>query len=584
MNSSIEKIQPFRRRRGLLIRKVILFIHIVIFFLLPLSCAKQQGHVILKVGLHEEPKTLNIWLASDANSKRILSLIYQPLFLRDPDTLDLIPWLAADPPVFHPDTISYTVHLKQARWSDGSELTSEDVAFTANLIKEFKIPRHYSVWKFIKKIETPDKFTVTFYLSQPKAIFQDRILTTRIVQKKEWSHVAETAKKKKQPLRFLLNYKIESPVGCGPFVLIEWKKGAYLHLIKSEYFFGKDKRINGRLLGPYIDDILFKIYGTSDIAILALKKGSIDMFWWGIQPGYLKNLRQNKEIKVFFNKKSALYFMGFNVRKKPFDDVNLRRAIAVLIDKEFIISRILQGHGIRMDSIVPPANKYWFCPAVDCYGKGLNRKDRIKKAYQILHNAGYTWELPPVDKNGHVVSGEGIRTPDGRLMEQFTILTPPADYDPLRAMSGLMIQEWLRAMGMPAFSKPMAFGALLEEVKGRHDFDAFILGYGSLSLDPDYLRNFFLSSNDKPRGWNMSGYKNKNFDQLADLSASEMNPEKRQKLIWQMQKILMTDVPYIPLYDPTLIEAVRMDTFRGWVNMVDGIGNIWSFCEVKPNR
>ena len=274
--------------------------------------------------------------------------------------------------------------------------------------------------------------------------------------------------------------------------------------------------------------------------------------------------------------------MGFNLRKKPFDDVNLRRAIAVLIDKEFIISRILQGYGTRMDAMVPPANKYWFCPDVLSYGKGLNRNDRIKLAYQILHNAGYHWEVPPV-QSGHVVPGEVIRMPDGRRMEKFTILTPPADYDPLRAMSGMMIQEWLRAMGMPAFSKPMAFGALLEQVKGRHEFDAFVLGYGKLSLDPDYLRIFFHSSNDKPRGWNMSGYNNKKFDQLADKSANEMNMENRRRLIWKMQKIIMKDVPYIPLYNPTQIEAVRKDTFSGWVNMVDGIGNIWSFCQLKPN-
>ena len=562
--------------------KIIWFIPAIIFFLLPLSCAEQRSDPILKIGLHEEPKTLNIWLASDANSKRILSLIYQPLYLHAPDTLDLIPWLAADQPEFHPDTISYTVRLKQAKWSDGSEVTSADVAFTANLIKEFKMPRHYSQWKFIKKIETPDNHTVIFYLSRPEAIFRERTLTTTIVQEKEWSQIAENAKKQKKPLRFLLNHKIDNPVGCGPFVLTEWQKGAYVHLKQSPYFFGKNRRIDRQMIGPYIDDILFKIYGTSDVAVLALKKGSIDMFWWGLQPGYLKNLQQHKGIKVLFNKKSALYFMGFNVRKKPFEDVNLRRAIAVLINKDFIISRILQGYGTRMDSIVPPGNKYWFCPDVDLYGKGLDRKERIKKAYHILRNAGYTWVVPPVDNNGHVVSGEGIRTPDGRLMEPFEILTPPADYDPLRAMSGLMIQEWLRAIGMPAFSKPMAFGALLEQVKGRHEFDAFVLGYGRLSLDPDYLRNFFLSSNDKPRGWNMSGYKNRYFDQLANQSASEMNREIRKDLIWKMQKIIMADVPYIPLYDPKLIEAVRNDTFRGWVNMLDGIGNIWSFCQVKP--
>ena len=169
-------------------------------------------------------------------------------------------------------------------------------------------------------------------------------------------------------------------------------------------------------------------------------------------------------------------------------------------------------------------------------------------------------------------------------MQNFTILTPPADYDPYRAMTGMMIQEWLRALGMPAFSRPMAFGALLTQVKGRHEFDAFIMGYGRLSMDPDYLRNFFQSAYDKERGWNMSGYKNPEFDRIAEKSASEMDPKQRKKLIFKMQKIIMADVPYIPIYNPTLIEAVRKDTFRGWVETLDGIGNLWSFCLVKPTN
>jgi ABC-type transport system substrate-binding protein len=137
---------------------------------------------------------------------------------------------------------------------------------------------------------------------------------------------------------------------------------------------------------------------------------------------------------------------------------------------------------------------------------------------------------------------------------------------------------------MPAFSQPMAFGALLTQVKGRHEFDAFIMGYGRLSMDPDYLRNFFHSANDKERGWNMSGYKNPEFDRIADKSADEMDPIKRKKLVYKMQKIIMADVPYIPIYNPTLIEAVRKDTYRGWVETLDGIGNLWSFCLVKPNQ
>jgi peptide/nickel transport system substrate-binding protein len=537
---------------------------------------------MLKMGLLQEPKTLNVWRASDTWSRKVLGLLYQSLYVRDPKTLELIPWLAAEPPLFDEKTLSYTVKLRLAKWSDGTELTSEDVAFTGNFINEFKVPRHYSKWKFISKIETPDKHTVKFFLKEPKAIFVSRTLTTPIVQKKEWTDIIVAARKTKKPLGTLLNEKITKPISSGPFVLKEWRQGAFLYLEKNKHFFGTGKKIQGRLLGPYIDGIIFKIFGTSDASILALKKGSIDMFWWSIQPGYIEDLRANPDIELFQNEKSALYYMGFNVRKAPFNDANLRRAIATLVDEDFIIKRILQGYGIRMYSIIPPGNAFWYNPDVPRYGEGLDREARIKKAFGILRDAGYTWQVPPVDSSGKVVNGEGIILPDGKPMEKFTILTPPADYDPHRAMCGMMMQEWLRMLGVPAYSKPMAFGALLQQVKVRHEFDSFILGYGNLSLDPDYLRNFFISTNDKKRGWNMSGYNNPNFDKIADESASAMNRDKRRSLIWEMQKIIIGDVPYIPLYDPKLIEAVRKGRFTGWVQMLGGVGNLWSFCQMKP--
>ena len=537
---------------------------------------------MLKMGVLQEPKTLNIWAAGDRWSLKILGLIYQSLYVRDPKTLDLVPWLAAAPPEYDAKNLCYTVKLRPARWSDGTELTSEDVAFTGRTIQELKVPRYLSKWKFIKKIETPDKETVKFYLSEPQAIFVTRTLTTPIVQKKQWEDVITKAKGDEKPLRSLLRHKVKMPIGSGPFTLKDWRSGAYVYVTKNKLFFGSGKTISGRLLGPYIDGIIFKVYGTSDAAILALKKGSIDMFWWGIQPGYMEDLKANPEMEIFTNEKSALYYLGFNVRKPPFNDANLRRAAATLVGEDFIIKRILQGYGVKMYSIIPPGNTFWYCPDVPKYGVGLTREERIKTAYKMLSDAGYTWQIPPIDDAGNVVNGEGIMTPDGKLMDKFTILTPPADYDPHRAMCGMMMQEWLRMLGIPAYSKPMAFGALIEQVKVRRDFDAFILGYGSLSLDPDYLRNFFISTNNKTRGWNMSGYNNPAFDKLANKSAETMNRDQRRKLIWEMQKIIMGDVPYMPLYNPKLIEATRKGKFAGWVQMLGGIGNLWSFCQLKP--
>ena len=536
----------------------------------------------MKIGILEEPKTLNIWFATDAWSNRVLNLIYHPLYIRDPKTLKPVPWLAESAPVFDRDNLSYTVKLRQARWSDGSEFTAEDVAFTGNMIKAFKIPRNYSQWKFIKNIEVVDKRTVRFILARPEAIFLSRTLFTPIVQKKQWESITHEALRSATPLAQLHRQEVKTPVGTGPFQLREWRQGAYLFLEKNPHFFAGGKSIAGHTLGPYIDGVILKAFGTTDAAVLALRKGSIDMFWWGIQPGYIEDLLENRNIHIFTNEKSALYYLAFNLRKKPFDDIHFRQAVATLVDKEFIIKRVLQGYALKMQTIVPPGNAFWHCSDVPTYGANLKMQHRIHRAYNILRKAGYTWRVTPLGPEGEVVKGKGIIFPDGSPMKKFTILTPPADYDPLRAMIGILIQEWVRKLGIPATARPMSFGALAQRVKIRRQFDMFILGFGKLSLDPDYLRSFFHSSNNKPRGWNTSGYNNPEFDSLSDRSSLVMNPENRREMILEMQRILMRDLPFIPLYDPKLVEAIRTDRFSGWVEMLGGIGNTWSFCLIKP--
>jgi len=562
----------------------LLKIGLVIFFLLTggSACSREKPAGVLKIGLSEEPRTLNVWLASDANSQKILGQIYQPLYRPEPAALKLVPWLAESDPVFDPETVSYTVKIRAAKWSDGSDLTSADVAFTARLIKKFKIPRFSAKWSFVTRIETPDPRTVKYYLKAPTAVFLSRTLTGPIVQKKEWESAARAAQRFEKPLAALLNHKVTQPVSSGPFTLTQWRRGAYLHLQQNPYFFGRNLTIGGLMLGPHVDNLLFKIYGTSDVAILALKKGAIDMFWQGIQPGYLDDLAQDPAIRTISSAKSALYFMGFNLRRGPFNDLALRQAAATLIDRDFILTRVLQGHGQKMFSVVPDGNTFWISPDVDHYSEGLPREARIKRAYDILAHSGYDWDVPPVDAAGQVQAASGLRLPDGAPMERFTILTPPADYDPHRAMSGLIIQEWFRGLGMPAYARPMSFGALLQQVKERHDFDTFILGYGKLPIDPDYIRGMFYSKYDRPRGWNMSGYRNPEFDRLANASRQVIDPYQRRELIWDMQLLISRDLPYLPIYKPALIEAIREDRFHGWVPMQDGIGNIWSFCRLRP--
>ena len=76
----------------------------------------------------------------------------------------------------------------------------------------------------------------------------------------------------------------------------------------------------------------------------------------------------------------------------------------------------------------------------------------------------------------------------------------------------------------------------------------------------------------------MSGYSNPDFDR----SMVEMDPTRRRELMMKMQGFIARDLPYIPLYKPSVVEATRRDRFHGWVKMLEGIGNIWSLCTVKP--
>ncbi len=544
--------------------------------------AQAASKDILKLGVLEEPKSLNLWLATDAWSSRVLSLMYQPLYMRDPKSSKLVPWLAAEEPDFDPKTLTCTIKLRKAKWSDGTEFTAEDVAFTGHMIYLFKMPRHYSKWKFVQKIEVVDKHTVRFVLKQPKAIFLTRTLTTPIVQKKQWAPLVKSLEGTTQSLQQFLQHEFKEPVVTGPFSVAKWKKGVFVYMKRNPHFFGQGQTIAGQKLGPHIKAIIFKIYGTADAAVLALRKGDIDFYWNNIQAGYLKEIQDDPAIKIFNSKKSGLYYLGFNLRRAPMDDVAFRRAVATLIAKDFIIKRILQGYGEVLHSMIPPGNDSFYNPDVPKHGHGMDRDQRVKAAFEILSKAGYTWESPPVDAGGKVQKAKGIKTPDGALMRKITILTPPADYDPHRAMSGQMIQEWLRAVGIPVVSRPMAFGALIQTVKTQRDFDCFILGYGKLSLDPGYLRAFFHSRMNKPKGWNMSGYDNPEFDKLSMASDGELDLKERRKMIFKMQEMLISDVPYVPLYNPMVVEGVRIDRFTGWVPALGGVGNIWSLCEIQP--
>jgi ABC-type transport system substrate-binding protein len=508
--------------------------------------------------MQDEPKTLNPFKATDVWSWHVIGWFYESLFTREPITHEIIPWVAEEFPVFEGNRA--TVRMRRGiTWSDGTPLTAHDVKFTADIFLEFQVPRYYSDWEFIERVEVVDDATLRFYLKEEcTPLFLSGTLMSPIVQKKEWEPVIEEARKSQDPLTFLLEHQVEKPVSAGPFSFREWRRGSYLQIDAREEYWAKGRIVQGREVGPFYDGILYKLYGTTDAAILALKKGDIDYVWWPLDPGFIPDLVRQEEIRVTSSPGNGLYYLAFNFRREPFHDRAFREAVALLIDKEFLVKRILQGYGEAAYTVVPPGNAFWHNPDTPRLGAGMEREGRIEKAREILRSAGYQYD-----------EGGSLLTPRGRPV-RFDILTPPADYDPMRAMAGVLIQEWLREAGMDVTAKPTSFATLLQKVNTEHDFDAYILGW-NLGIDPDYMKVFFHSSQAIPEGYNSMGYSNPAYDALVEASARECNEEKRREIILEAQEWIAEDLPYVPLYFRDVVEAYRSETFTGWFEDLGGI-------------
>ena len=551
----------------------------------------------LKVAILKQPKNLNPFQASDVWTKKVIRLIYQPLYLVDPDTQTLTPWLAEDLPVYDTDNRTVTFHLREMKWDDGSEFSAEDVVFTGEIFKKFQIPRYYAYWEFVEKIVAVDKRTIRMTLKKPMAVFPRRTLSTWIVQKKKWAPLVKRAEKSlgdpgegkganssafSEGLKIIQTHKVSDPTGLGPFKFASWKKGTYILLVKNNHFFGRGKTISGHTLGPYIDGVMFKTYESLASATLALEEGQIDFLWKGISQAFVKDLVPNPDVSVPMSLDQGYRYLGFNLRKPPMSDPVFRHAAAYLINKNFIVNRILHDHGQRLDTFVPPSNTFYYDSDTPTYGEGMDRTRRTREAYAILSAAGYAWEVSPLDAKGSLQKGKGLTGPDGRAVPNLTLITPTAHYDTEVAATGKVIARWLDEFGIPVFRSTMAFNSLLTQVKFKRDFDMFIMGWRGLSLDPDYLRRFFHSAYDKPNQWNYTGYNNVQFNKLADLQAETVNLKERRRIVLRLQNILATDLPIIPLYIPHRMEGVRTDRFAGWIKQAGGVGNIWTFCMLKP--
>ena len=388
-------------------------------------------------------------------------------------------------------------------------------------------------------------------------------------------------------------------IGTGPFKFGTWQiTNAIARVDKNtRFFYGAnpdnpavvyDTSLPVYMHQPYVTTIIFKKYGTTQLGVLALQSGDIDFYHWALPPEFVPNLLNNPSMRVWANAEPGFFYMAYNMRRQPFGyttwpppagqdrsptvDTGLpfRQAFAHLIDKATIVRVLLQNYGVIADGTVSPSNTFWYNGTLPKYAYDPTQ------AGLILDNQG--WTKP----NGAAVCGEdgsNCRSFPRVGATKFEILTPQADYDPIRASAGAMIASAARSIGVNVVSKPTAFGTIVSRTAAG-DFDMFILGWRIGGTDPDYLFSFFHSSN-AVGGQNYPGFYDSEFDQKISASRKELNEATRQGLVKEAQGILAQRLPYDVLYYRTNIEAERRDRFENYSVTSGSIWNYWSIQSIK---
>ena len=486
-----------------------------------LSCTNNSTQTIdynnknLINAMSAEPSNLIAMIAGDAASSAISSKIFNSLIKYD-DDLNYAPDIAESWKISK-DQKTITFKLKKGLvWSDNKPITSKDVMFTWKLITNPKTRTPYaSDYLLVKKASTPDDFTFEVTYEDNYAPALDtwaslNILPQHILKDEDINNT----------------YFSREPLGSNYYKLSDWISGQQITLESN----------NNSILGEAkISRLTSRIIPDTSSQFLELTANNIDLM--NINPIQYKRVfpskpKLQKKINLFKELGNGYTYLGFNLKRAPFNDIRVRQAINYAIDKNEIIKGVLLGLGEPISSPYKPGTR-WNNPDISPYPFST------QKALKLLKKAGYS------------LNNQGQLSKNGKILK-FEIVT---NQNKQREMTAVLIQRRLKEIGIDVKIRVIEWASFVNRFIKTGDFDAVVLGW-SLSLDPDQF-NIWHSSQQKPGQFNFLGYENKQVDRLLEQGRRELNFNKREKIYHNFSKLLLEDSPIVYLFAGYGLTAVN---------------------------
>ena len=407
---------------------------------------------------------------------------------------------------------------ENVQFHDGHIFDAGDVKFTYDAIMDPKnLSPRIADYEPVKKVEVIDPLTVRIVykrLYSPAigtwgmGILPEHLLNAQALK-------AEALKLGQDPADFTMRQSAfkRHPIGSGPFVFREWKSDRYIILDRFDHYW-EGPPLYKKYLFRVLPDLL-----TQEMEFYA---GTIDSY--GVQPHQVKRLKSDPRFQSFSGTSFGYTYIGYNMRRKPFDDRRVRQALSMAIDVNKIIKFVLYNQGER---ITGP-----FVKQTDYYNQHIQPVPYDPEgALRLLAAAG--WRR----------NAEGWLEKNGQRL-QFKLITNNGN-DIRKAILAIAQDSW-KQIGIDVRTDLLEWSVFIQERVNKMDFDALVLGW-SMGIDPD-LYQIWHSSQTHPNQLNFVSFKNKEADDLIIKIRQEYDHDQQVQYCHRLHEIIAYEQPYTFLY------------------------------------
>ena len=492
---------------------------------------------ILKITVGAEPEDIDPHVVTGVPEHHIIAALTEGLVAEDPVDLHPVPGVAEKWEVSEDGKV-YTFQIREnAKWSNGDPVTSTDFAESYKRILTPALASKYAYMLFVMEgaedystgklkdfskvgVKVINKQTLQIKLNSPTPYFLS------LLNHYTWFPVHISTVKKYDGLtkRGSGWTKPENFVGNGAFNLKSWTLGRKLVVEKSPtYWDAKSTKL---------DEIHFfaiELETTQENAFRAGQLHNIYNLHIDKVATYKKEHADELRIKPHL----ASYFYRFNVNKKPCDDVRIRQALTMAIDRESIVKNVTKGEQMASTFFTPPG--------VGGYTARARFKEDVGEAQKLLAQAGYP-------------NGEGF--PSLELLYNTT--------EGHRIIAEAIQQMWKKNLNINVTLQNQEWKVYLDRQR-QMDYQISRAGWTGDYPDPNTFLDMWTSWSQQ----NQTGWSDTKYDALIRKAAITKDPDARLEVFQEAEEILMDQLPIIPIYIYTRVYALHPAVKNWHANVLD---------------